>query len=221
MTDYAAPSLVELLGPEERKVLKALGQRRTFADGALIHARGDPDAAMGVVVRGMIKLVRQLRDGRQLLVVTVNPGQHYADTNTFEHNLRTHHAMAVGATEVDFYPHKAFLQLLEHPGIVRVLYRINSYRLAQAIDMLDDMRAVPPEVRLAKILSVMQASADGASRIECRQDELSSLMGVSAMTLAKAIKVLRLEGVIETGYRYVAIPDRARLQAWIDQRNWD
>ena len=106
---------------------------------------------MGVVVSGTIKLVRQLRDGRQLLVVTVNPGQHYADTNTFENNPRTHHAMAVGATVVDYYPHKAFLQLLEHPGIVRVLYRINAYRLTQAVDMLDDIRAVPPEVRLAKI----------------------------------------------------------------------
>lgn len=221
MTDYAAPSLMELLAPEERKVMAALGQRRTFADGALIHARGDPDAAMGVVVSGMIKLVRQLRDGRQLLVVTVNPGQHYADTNTFKNNPRTHHAMAVGATVADYYPHKAFLQLLEHPGILRALYQVNAYRLAQAVDMLDDIRAVPPEVRLAKILTVMQTSAGGARRIECRQDELSNLLGVSAMTLAKALKALRREGVIETGYRYVVIPDKARLQAWIEQRNWD
>ncbi len=215
MTDYAAPGLVTLLTPADRDVLTTLGQRKSFADGELIHARGDPDAAMGVVIEGAIKLVRQLSDGRQLLVVTVNPGQHYADTNTFKNNPRTHHALAVGATVVDYYPHKVFMQLLEFPGIIRALYQISSFRLAQAIDMLDDIRAIPPEVRLGKMLAVMRVSADGDCRIESRQDELANLLGVSAMTLAKALKSLRVKGLIETGYRTITIVDPARFDAWL------
>ncbi len=221
MTDYAAPGLLGLLGQEDRAVLAALGKRRTFADGELIHVRGDPDAAMGVVIEGAVKLVRQLRDGRELLMVTVNPGQHYADTNSFDNNPRTHHGFAIGETIVDYYPHKIFLQLLEQPGIVRALYRVSAFRLAQAVDMLDDIRAVPPEVRLAKMLAVMRASAGGKGRIACRQDELASLLGVSAMTLAKALKTLRTEGLIETGYRSIAIVDPERFDAWLAASVWD
>ena len=221
MTDYAAPGLLSLLGPQDREVLAALGLRRTFADGELVQERGDPDAAMGVVIEGAIKLVRQLRDGRQLMMVTVNPGQHYADLNTFENNPRTHHAFAIGETVIDYYPHRIFLQLLEHPGIVRALYRISSFRLAQAIDMLDDIRAVPPEVRLAKMLAVMRASAGGATRIDCLQDELASLLGVSAMTMAKALKALRTAGLIETGYRSISIVEPMRFDAWLAASVWD
>jgi CRP-like cAMP-binding protein len=221
MTDFAAPGLLSLLGPDDRQVLASLGQRRSFTDGALIQVRGDPDAAMGVVIEGQVKLVRQLRDGRQLLMVTVNPGQHYADTNTFDNNPRTHHGFAVGDTVVDYYPHRTFLRLLEHPGIVRALYRISSFRLAQAIDMLDDIRAVPPEVRLAKLLAVMRASAGGAAKIDCLQDELASLLGVSAMTLAKALKALRTAGLIETGYRSITIADPVRMDAWLEASVWD
>lgn len=221
MTDYAAPGLLSLLAPEDRKVLAALGQRKSFSDGALIQVRGDPNAAMGIVISGAVKLVRQLRDGRQLLMVTVNPGQHYADTNTFENNPRTHHGFAIGDTVIDYYPHRVFLQLLEYPGIVRALYQVSAFRLAQAIDMLDDIRAVPPEVRLAKILAVMRVSAGGGTRIDCRQDELASLLGVSAMTMAKALKALRSEGLIETGYRSITIADPVRFDAWLTENVWD
>lgn len=176
---------------------------------------------MGVVVQGMVRLNRQLSNGQQLLMVTVMAGQHYADNTALSGSRRTHNGIAVGETIVDHYPPKAFLRLLEYPGIVRAFYRVSAIRLGQAIEILDDIRSLPPEVRLAKMLAIMQRSGGGGNRIECLQEELANLLGVSAMTLAKAFKMLRSEGLIETGYRYVSILNSDRLQAWIEERNWD
>jgi CRP/FNR family transcriptional regulator, cyclic AMP receptor protein len=221
MTDYALPSVVDLLAPGDLATLRSLGRRKTYADGTIIHQRGDSDAAMGIVVEGVVKLYRQLSNGQQLLMVTVNPGQHYADNHAFGSSRRTHHGMAVGETTVDHYPQAAFLKLMSHPGITRAFYRVTALRLGHAIEILDDIRSLPPEVRLAKMIAVMHRSAGEPDRIECLQEELANLLGVSTMTLAKAIKSLRCEGLVKTGYRYVSIPDPARLDAWVEERNWD
>ena len=71
------------------------------------------------------------------------------------------------------------------------------------------------------MIAVMHRSAGEPDRIECLQEEPANLLGVSTMTLAKAIKSLRCEGLVKTGYRYVSIPDPARLDAWVEERNWD
>ncbi len=84
MTDYALPSVVDLLAPGDLATLRSLGRRKTYADGTIIHQRGDSDASMGIVVEGVVKLYRQLSNGQQLLMVTVNPGQHYADNHAFD-----------------------------------------------------------------------------------------------------------------------------------------
>jgi CRP/FNR family transcriptional regulator, cyclic AMP receptor protein len=218
MTDYALPSLVELLSPDERLVLESLGNRQTYADGSVIHNRGDPDAAMGVVVKGVVKILRETSDGQQLLMLTVNVGQNYADHNALNKARRTHQAVAAGNTVVDFYPHKQFLQLLEHPGILRALYKVTTLRLGQAVELFDDIRGLTPEVRLAKMLASLRASAGGVSRIGCVQEELASLLGVSAMTLSKALKVLKADRLIDTGYRTVTILDHQRFDSWLEQR---
>lgn len=221
MTDFGLRGLIELLSPEDVEVLRALGRRKAYADGEMVHLKGDEQATMDVVVQGSVKLYRQLRNGQQLLTITINAGQHYADIQAFDSRRRTHNAVAVGHTIVDHYPHESFLKLLDHPGITRALYQIAGQRLLLAIEIADDARSLPPDVRLAKALAAMQRSTGGGGNVECRQEELASLLGVSAMTLAKAFGTLRREGLVETGYRYVAIPDPVRLQAWIEQRNWD
>jgi CRP/FNR family transcriptional regulator, cyclic AMP receptor protein len=218
MTDYAMPSLADLLAPEDREFLVKLGTRHSFADGAVIHRRGDPEAAMGVVVLGKVKVLRNAGDGRQVLMLTVNTGQHYADHNALQNNRRTHTALAEGETIVDFYPHAQFMQLLDHPGILRALYIVGTLRLGQAVDLFDDIRSLPPEVRLAKILTVMRESAGGASRLDCIQEELASLLGVSAMTLSKSLKLLKGQQLIDTGYRTVTILDHQRFDLWLAER---
>jgi CRP-like cAMP-binding protein len=220
MAHSALPNIVGLLSSEDQMTLQGLGQRRTYADGEVVHLTGE-EAAMGVVVAGMVKLYRQLSNGQQMLTVSLTPGQHYADITALGLGRRTHTGIAAGATTVDHYPRERFERLLEHAGIVRALYEIAAHRLVQAIELAEDIRLLPPEVRLAKTIVALHRATGGRDRIESLQEDLANLLGVSAMTLAKALKVLRREGLVETGYRYVAVPDAARLQAWVDDRSLD
>lgn len=181
----------------------------------MIHEEGDTAQGMSVVITGQVKLVKRQASGNLLLETSVNPGQSYGDVTQVAIGRRTHGAMATGETVVDHFSPQAFETLLEHPGILRALYRIVTYRLTRAVEMLDDMRALPTEGRVAKLLSRMIDAEADSGRIECLQEDLANILGVSSMTIAKALSVLRREGLVTTGYRQILVPDAVRLRDWV------
>jgi CRP/FNR family cyclic AMP-dependent transcriptional regulator len=213
MTDLAGPSLLAILSSAEREWLAGQGRRRVFADGAVVHERGDPNPEMAIVITGRVRLVRLRHNGQEGIISTVGPGQHYADVLMFRRQKRTHRAIAEGATELDLYDLSAFERIMGRAEIVRALYRITAERLIGTLNMLDDVRSLGREAHLAKLLLHLHVRADDEP-IECVQDDLAGLLGVTTMTVAKGLRALREAGLIETGYRKVRVLDPAGLRAW-------
>lgn len=215
MSDFGVPSLLGYLSLEEIEFLSSLAHRKFYSDGEMVHAEGDAATGMGIVISGQVKLVKQQASGNLLLETAVNPGQSYGDVTSFLIGRRTHGAVAAGETVVDHFSPQAFERLLEHPGILKALYRIATFRLTRAVELLDDMRTLPIEGRLAKLLSGMIADGDCSGRIECLQEDLANILGVSGVTIAKALTVLRREGLVKTGYRQILVPDAGRLREFV------
>lgn len=218
VADLAGSSLLKILSAPEREWLAQQGRRRAFPDGAVVHERGDPDASMAVVISGRVRLVRLRSGGQEDILSTVSAGQHFADVLMFGSRVRTHRAIAQGETVLDIYDPAAFERLCDHPAILRALYRISSERLLGALAMLDDVRSLPREAHLGKILLHLHKTSNG-QRIECVQEDLAGLLGVSTMTVAKSLRLLRELGFIETGYRQVRVLNPLRLRAWIDAQD--
>lgn len=216
MTDLGTPDLLALLTPQEAVRLSNLCHRRAFRDGEVIHERGDPDLRMGVVVAGCVKLMRLNREGDIAFTLNVHAGQNYGDTVALDSFERTHRAIAIGHTEIDFLSASAFRKILEdEPAIVAALYRVAARRLIVAVDLIDDMRMLKIEARLAKHLLAMLAQTANVARIDCLQEELAQFLGVSTVTLAKGLRFLERQGLIKTGYRHIKVPDLESLQEWL------
>jgi CRP/FNR family transcriptional regulator, cyclic AMP receptor protein len=214
MADLAGPSLLAILSPAEREWLAAQGRRRRLADGVVLHERGDPDPTMAVVISGKIRLVRLRFNGQEGMTSIIGAGQHFADVLMFARRPRTHRAVAVGATELDLYGRLEFERIMERPAIVRALYRITAERLVGTMNMLEDVRHLSREAHLGKLLLHMQSRGKGEG-IACVQEDLAGLLGVTTMTVAKSLRLLRERGLIETGYRKVRVLDLARMRAWL------
>lgn len=220
MIALAGLALLDLLTEEQRHWLAALGTRRSYQDGELIHRRGDRDLSMCVVISGRVRLTRLHADGTQTFVSSIHPGQHFGDVLLHGgRQRRTHDAVAVGAVRLDHYDADAFARVLENPVVVLALYRITALRLSGAMAMSDDLRALPREVHLAKILLALRTGDNPPGTIECVQDDLAALIGTSVMTLSKALGVLNRAGLIETGYRSLRIIDRKALSSWLAARS--
>ena len=145
----------------------------------------------------------------------IKPGQHFGDILMLESELRTHNAIAVGDVTIDHYDAAAFAQLMARNEVLVALYKIAGLRLGRALAMVDDLRTVPREGHLAKLLLSLAPTADAQGKIACVQEDLAGILGASPMTLAKALTKLRNDGLIETGYRYVRILDQRGLRRWL------
>lgn len=221
MTDYGVPTLLELLRPNEVEQLQSLGCLRKFRDGETVQERGDQGRVFQIVSSGSIRLMRLDSDGRELAVTTINQGQNFGDPIHAGGGAKILRAVARGDTEILQFSDAAYEQLLANPAIVRALYLIAQFRLDLAIDMINDERTLPVEVRLAKLLQSMHKVRVGPAQINCIQEELARLTGVSSVTIGKALAFLRAEGLIDSGYRQVTIRDVPRLKKWITENSGD
>lgn len=215
MAAVADEVLFDLLSPEARQWLASQGHRRSYEDGGLIHVRGDPELAMGLVVSGKVKLYRLRPNGAHTFVSMIKAGAHYGDIVLFRGKERTHDAMAIGPTVVDHYSRAAFARMLENVEVVTALYRITAIRLGRAMAMSDDLRVLPRDVHLAKVLFNQWRQRGNHDWIVCVQEDLAGMIGVTTMTLSKSLARLRDAGLIETGYRKIRINNGDVLKAWL------
>lgn len=220
MTDFGTPTLLDMLGPDDIGVLRAFAKRQRYQDGAIIHDRGDEHTSLSIVVTGKVRFFRLRRGGQLIYESSILPGQNYGDIVALFHTRRSHRAVAVGDTEIDHIDQEGFNHILDgHPAIVRALYRIASFRLMYTTEAIDDLRSLETHVLLAKMLRTMHVSATRpGNRIACVQEELAGLLGVSAVSLAKALRRLEGEGLLRTGYREVILTDPLVLDRWLADR---
>ena len=215
MIAFAGEVLLDMLSPWACGWLAALAHRRSYADGELIHSRGDPVQSMGIVIKGEVKLVRLVANGSHTFVSLIRAGQNFGDTVFLGMRRRTHDAIAVGEVEIDHFDAPAFEQILGNHEVVRALYRVTAQRLGGSMAMCDDLRSLPRDVHLAKILLSMWKRQGGQTVFACTQDDLASLLGTSIMSLSKHLAVLKQAGLVETGYRQVRIVSPKELQNWL------
>lgn len=171
---------------------------------------------MGLVIKGAVKLMRLNRRGEVAFAATIHAGQNYGDTVALDRFERSHRAVAIGETEVDFLSADAFRHILgNEPAITAALYRVAAHRLSAAVDLIDDMRMLKVEARLAKHLMSRLDRFGEPGRIACVQEELGQFLGVSSVTVAKALRILAGHGLITTGYGHILVPDPHRVQEWL------
>lgn len=218
MVALAGQNLLALLSPPARAWLAKVGLRRTFADGELIHSRGDRETAMGIVINGQVQLCRIHPDGANRFVSVIQPGQHFGDIVMFGRRKRTHDAVAAGETTIDHYDQAAFAVVLGNVEVVRALYHVTALRLNGSMAMSDDLRSLPREVHLAKLLLHQWRQGGGQAAIPCTQEDLAGLLGTSVMSMSKYLAALKREGLITTGYRQVVLQDPEKLKRWLKER---
>lgn len=213
MSRTGVPRLTDLLEAEDQALIACLASRRRYRDRELIHERGDGEDAVGIVISGRIKMFNPRADGSEIFSGLIHTGQTYGDAGLLHSGTRLHRAVAVGETVVDHLGGDAFKSLLDNARIVHALYVIATFRLHTTLGLLDDLRTLSPELRLARLLLRMQ-QAGSADRVNFLQEELAGMLGISTVTLAKALRRLAERGLIRQGYRHVTVCDSKAMAEW-------
>lgn len=217
MTISSVPRLSELLSPADWELVQSRSLRRKYRDGEIIHEHGDREQTIGIVLSGRIKLINPRKDGAEVFSGLIHTGQNFGDAAMLHGEARQHRAIAIGETVIAHLAREEFDGLLASAAIARAFYTIATFRLSVSLALLDDMRTLVPEVRLGRLLYRMHVAADNAERLEFLQEDFAGMLGISTVTLAKALRKMSRLGFVETGYRHIRISDAPGLSAWLEE----
>ncbi|MHA7871308.1 MAG: Crp/Fnr family transcriptional regulator [Hyphococcus sp.] len=212
------PPLVAFLPQRLVASLEEAATRMRYADEMQIHARGDQKPGLSIVHEGAVRFVRITAGGDEVTVSVLGPGHSFGEATLFTGAGRAYDAMAVGATVIDQIPKTRVDRLLEvEPALARIMLAALTQRLYSALGFLDDLRLLSLEQRVAKLIAGMADNAKTPSVVECRQSDLAFTLGVSRVSVGKALSRLQDEGLIALGYGRINVPDCAALRYWIDE----
>lgn len=211
------------LSEDAKQALIAAGRRVRFSSGQLIQTRGETAAELVIILSGHVRMTTLCEDGSELLSGILGPGQQFNEVTLFAKAARTHDALAVGDIELLFLTETAYSQFSKnHPEIIQALLISNVQRVHQLIELLNDVRALPKIVVLARILyknawQLRGESQSNTVEIDIAQEDIAMFLGVTRPYLNKIFTQLSDLGLIHLTYRKVQISNLSALGDWIKQ----
>jgi CRP/FNR family transcriptional regulator, cyclic AMP receptor protein len=192
----------------------------SYADGQLIQARGDTDPSLSIVKTGAARLGQVGMDGSYAGMAIFGPGQFFGEFTIFGGLPREFDAFAVGPTIIGHINGTRFDRLLDkHRGIRSYFLSFLAQRLHAALSFVDDLRHLPLPVRVAKTLHMMHQSDVGGASIKVTQTELADMLGVTRVSINKALAGLEEEGLISRAYGHINIASPYDMDIWVRDRS--
>jgi CRP-like cAMP-binding protein len=188
---------------------------------------GDPCAGLWIVVQGRVRIYRANRSGREQVLHDQGPGQALAEVPLFDGGPCPAHARAEEDSVLLFLPRADFEHLYQsEPAIAEAIIRDLGRRLRGAVRLIEkiSLRDVPSRVGLTLLefaaapVGPNQTPAAGEHRtlafeLPCTQTELAESLAATRESVARALRTLREEGLIEQQGSRVRLLDPEALES--------
>lgn len=212
------PTFQELLPEAVLDELLSASVLMKYTDGQLIHTRGTLKPGLSIVYKGAAHVGVNGIDGKFVMVAALGPGECFGEFTLFTELPRTHDISSIGESEVYQLSKTKFDRLFERePSISRALLKTTLIRTHILLEMLDAIRRLPLLERTAKILLSMSFLLGDSNVLQGRQDELALTLGVTRVSLGKALRELDRLGFINVGYGKITIPNQTALMQWVEE----
>ncbi|MBG53979.1 MAG: hypothetical protein CML99_16425 [Rhodobiaceae bacterium] len=83
------------------------------------------------------------------------------------------------------------------------------------MEFMDAQRRLSLQVRLARLLLASVEPGTASASVECRQEDLAFMLGVSRVAAGKALKKIQAAGLVRLGYGRIEIPSVQRLKTMV------
>ena len=194
------------LSPSLRHDILRCAYVKSFKDGALIAARGEPPEEWIACAKGAVRVSSTSLSGKQITLTYVEPGIWFGDIAIFDGDRRTHDAYAHGESTILCVAKADFRKILAvHVELYEAMLRLHARRLRQLFGLVEDLNTLPLRARLAKQLLHLVRSYGIASLsdsnevrigLQLAQEELAQLLGASRQRVNQELKAMEREETI-------------------------
>ncbi|NBH07157.1 Crp/Fnr family transcriptional regulator [Amycolatopsis sp. SID8362] len=219
--DTADGALLAYLADADREYLLARGTRRRFRANDVVLMEGDPSDHVHVLVSGWVRVSAIVEDGREVLFGLRGPGEVLGDLAAVTGRPRTASVRAIEPCTVFQLTGAQFIDVLHaRPEIAIATIKTVAARLRNAESARVDSAALDVTRRVAVHL-LRLADEHGRSVPEgvvieaaLSQTDIAAQVGAARRTVARALRVLRERGIVETGRRRILIRKPRVLEAF-------
>ncbi len=213
-------TLLGMLDDAARADLLSLGTAREYPPDSVLILEGDRSTDVMALIDGWAKVVGSTEEGGQALLSLRIGGDLVGEQAALDGLPRSATVISAGVTVTRVISQRDFLAFLDRaPDVALAVSRALSGKLRWATRRRIDLSGLPVATRLARVLSELgrlygRQSAAGLELIyTLTQPELAAMVAASEPSVHKALRQLRTDGIVMTGYRQVVITDLAALDA--------
>jgi CRP-like cAMP-binding protein len=210
--------VIGALVPDAREVLLTAGGPVRYTPGRVIMREADKTSFVVVLLDGMVKVASAARDGQGVLLAIRTGGDLIGEYAALDGLPRSATVTACGVVHARLLNREEFLGCLRRdPRVDQVVKASVVGQLRTSIAYRVDFTGLDVATRVARVLCQFAKTyghpVGGSTQIDwpITQQELASLCGAAEPTVQKALRALRAEGVVATGYRSVRVEDFEEL----------
>lgn len=199
-----------------------VGRGHSLKAGEDIVREGDRTDVVHVIIEGHGFRYKTLPDGKRQIIGYLVPGD-FCDLYGFLLDKMDHGIAARTHCQVAELTEDHILMLTSRPSLARALWWSELINGSILREWLVNMGRRTPSARVAHILCellvrlqvVGQATAD-SFKLELSQSELADTVGLTTVSVNRALQRLRGANLIQSSGREIVIPDVPALKAFAD-----
>lgn len=211
--------LFRSLRAEDSRHIAALLRKQTLRKGDALFRKGEEGHSLYMITAGKIKIVRQSRDGDEMILAVLSVGDFCGEMALLDGMSRSADAVAVEETHLYGLNRKDFLTyVMNNETAVKAILSALSKRLRKADDFLEDIFFLNVAARLAKKLIELAMSngfregENGPIKLSVTQKNLAGMIGATRESVNKELRTLREKNLIGLSINNILIRDLEALQ---------
>lgn len=188
-----------------------------YEPGRLVYLQGTEAQQFYYIMSGSVKIFISSDEGNERTLTQHHAGSLIGEASFFDKQPRVSSAVAVTRCELVSVDRVRLSEVFaRHPDLAVSMLEY----LARTIRLLSghvDGSFLQADRRLARHLLSLPAGTDGT--LPCTHEELGFAVGASRVTVSRVLGEFERRGWLKTGYRAVALADRAALERFSEGRD--
>jgi CRP-like cAMP-binding protein len=199
----------------------ALAARRKYEIGGVVFSQGDPGNALYGVITGRIRISASARDGKEIFLNLMEPGDCFGEIALLDGSERTATAMATAPTELTVIGREHFLSLVQRePVLTNHLLQLLCSRIRWTSKWSEDSALLPVPARLGRrLLSLAKQHGqptDLGLRLVISQEELARFLGLSRQVVNQYLQEWKARKWVELGRGKLTLLNEAAIRGIAD-----
>ena len=213
-------SVFAALPTRELEPLAARAREQTYRAREFVFSEGEPAEWFYIVREGRVKILRQSRAGKEVVLDVLGPGEPFGGVAAIEGRPYPASAQAIEAATALKIQREAIVAVTErYPTIIREMARMMGRRLRAAHDSMTSLAADPVEARLATTL-LRQVERDGirgprgvSLPFHLTRQTLADMTGTTVETTIRVVSRWLKDGVVRDDGDRLLLADTQALRA--------